>query len=403
MIKIIDSIMGSGKTSWAIQKMNDNPYLRYIYITPFLEEVERIKQSCPGLHFYEPQNMGGGKRGNLLKLLKDGKNIVSTHALFQMSTAETIQLLNKWDYSLILDEVFNVLEEVKLKKGELKNVILKHFADIDENNQLIWRDIDCDSRYNDIKQMALDGNLIACGDYALVWTFPHAVFECFKEVYILTYMFKYQEQRYYFDQFKIKYKYFKLWRAEDKDNKYHLIEHDGQQYDTSQVKPLINIYQGHLNSMGDKSNFVLSKSWYRKNKKTNVIVIKNNTRNYFGNIVKGKSDQNLWTVFNEFSTLVKGEGYSKGFLACNARSTNKYSHKTNIAYLINLFINPVIAKYFQQFNIKINDRGIALSYLLQFLFRSAIREGKPINLYIPSRRMRLMLMRWLGYKNKEIF
>ena len=43
-ITVIDSIMGSGKTTWAIDYMNKAPAdQKFIYITPFLNEVDRIK------------------------------------------------------------------------------------------------------------------------------------------------------------------------------------------------------------------------------------------------------------------------------------------------------------------------------------------------------------------------
>ena len=39
-ITIIDSIMGSGKTSWAIQMMKEAPPTQnFIFITPFLSEM----------------------------------------------------------------------------------------------------------------------------------------------------------------------------------------------------------------------------------------------------------------------------------------------------------------------------------------------------------------------------
>ena len=43
-ITVVDSICGAGKTSWAIQFMDNNFKDRYIYITPFLEEIRRIKK-----------------------------------------------------------------------------------------------------------------------------------------------------------------------------------------------------------------------------------------------------------------------------------------------------------------------------------------------------------------------
>ena len=35
MIKVVDSLMGSGKTSWAIREMNAHPEQRYLYVTPY--------------------------------------------------------------------------------------------------------------------------------------------------------------------------------------------------------------------------------------------------------------------------------------------------------------------------------------------------------------------------------
>ena len=39
--------------------------------------------------------------------------------------------------------------------------------------------------------------------------------------------------------------------------------------------------------------------------------------------------------------------------------------------------------------------GLFARMCVQFIFRSAIRNGEPINLYIPSVRMRTYLKKWL--------
>lgn len=42
-VTVVDSIMGSGKTSWAIQYINESPMAtKFIFITPYLTEIERI-------------------------------------------------------------------------------------------------------------------------------------------------------------------------------------------------------------------------------------------------------------------------------------------------------------------------------------------------------------------------
>lgn len=52
-------------------------------------------------------------------------------------------------------------------------------------------------------------------------------------------------------------------------------------------------------------------------------------------------------------------------------------------------------KLLQKKDVNIDEETWALSELIQWLFRSAIREENEINLYIPSKRMRNLLQEWL--------
>ena len=45
-IKIVDAICGSGKTSAAIEYMKKRTDANFIYVTPFLSEIERVKKTC---------------------------------------------------------------------------------------------------------------------------------------------------------------------------------------------------------------------------------------------------------------------------------------------------------------------------------------------------------------------
>ena len=49
--------MGTGKSSAAITYMNEHPEKRFIYITPYLEEANRIATSCDRTQFFEPQKI----------------------------------------------------------------------------------------------------------------------------------------------------------------------------------------------------------------------------------------------------------------------------------------------------------------------------------------------------------
>ena len=52
-INVVDAIMGSGKTSAAINYINGlDEDTRVIYITPYLNEVIRIKEECSEKKFF---------------------------------------------------------------------------------------------------------------------------------------------------------------------------------------------------------------------------------------------------------------------------------------------------------------------------------------------------------------
>ena len=55
----------------------------------------------------------------------------------------------------------------------------------------------------------------------------------------------------------------------------------------------------------------------------------------------------------------------------------------------------MINRFFTEKGVNIDEETWALSELIQWLFRSAIREENEINLYIPSKRMRNLLQEWL--------
>lgn len=49
-----------------------------------------------------------------------------------------------------------------------------------------------------------------------------------------------------------------------------------------------------------------------------------------------------------------------------------------------------------------NEDVFALSEMVQWIWRSAIREGNPINIYVPSARMRDLLTRWMNDEFENI-
>jgi len=205
-------------------------------------------------------------------------------------------------------------------------------------------------------------------------------------------MFEGQIQKYYFDLFGIKY----IFRSIKKvGNCYNLVGKQDRE-NLSEIAKLLRIYEGKLNDIGI-GEYTLSVSYHQKLKKQPEMAkqIKNNIYNYFMHICKSKSEKNMWTSFKETQNVLKGKGYTKGFIPCNSRATNEFKDRTTMAYMVNRFTNPYIKQFFISHGVEINEEKIALSELVQWIFRSAIRDGKEVNIYIPSERMRGLLKGWL--------
>ena len=167
---------------------------------------------------------------------------------------------------------------------------------------------------------------------------------------------------------------------------------------------LINVCDIHkLNYIGKENS--LSKNWFREQnglpgKESVIGILRKNVYNYFKNIVKATSDEALWTTFIDFKDKVKPRSFANSFLECNSRATNDYRHKSKLAYCLNRFENPFITNYFAKNGIAVNQDALATSEMLQWIWRSQIRENKPIDIYIPSLRMRSLLQDWLAGENE---
>ena len=391
-LKVIDAGCGVGKTTAMINYINqDKENQKFLYITPFLTEVDRIKKACKEKDFKEPEDYPT-KTENILQLIEGQYNIVSTHALFKKMTDSILDLTYFNDYTLIVDEAADVIEEIDITKNDLKTII-SEYTTIDENNTVHWNEWVSDyvGRFEDYKNMIEMGGVKAhrsdTGEVvSLIWAFPITIVESFKEVFILTYLFNGQKEYYEYHNVDIKKLYIKDFQLTD----------EPQLYNYSKQKKLITIIEDEkLNSIGDNRG-ALSLSWFKRN--SNSILIKqlqNNISNFFKHKTQTTIQQKLWTTFKEYENQVKSKGYTKSFVPINIRATNDYKEATAVAYIANRYMKPTLKHFFESENINVDEDTYALSELIQFIYRSAIRDGKPITVYIPSKRMRELLKEWI--------
>jgi len=424
IITVVDSPCGSGKTMWAINYINSlSSEDRILFITPFLSECERIKNCCPEKNFVSPnvKSGKGRKMDSLIYLISSGKNIVSTHALFANLNNELLEQVRVKNYILIIDEAMEILRRVNMyseskwvseEDGETKTyediqtLIDKKIVSIYDSGEVVWNNDVALSKYDYIKQRSKMNSLILVGGELLMWTFPHRIFEdrFFKDIYILTYQFDYQLQSYYFKYYNIPYTKKEVEMVSDN---YTIVDYGDGELDIEirrKAKEIIEICSvDKLNSIGSSSinllektpNTALSVSWYRKN--TNEIdLLRRNVVNYFKTATGSSGNERMWTCFKTYQNKIKSDlASNRNFIAINARATNDFANKKYLAYVVNRYLHPSFIQFFAQRDIHVDQDKFALSELIQWIWRSAIRNGEKIYLYIPSERMRGLLQNWI--------
>lgn len=429
-VKVIDSPCSWGKTSYIIQYINSLDIdTKVIFVTPFISETKRIKDECVSRNFFLPnvQHGKGSKLNHFKELIAKGRNISTTHALFTGITDDVLELLRANSYILVLDEVMSVVEKFDiydsksylfydsdvLYKEDIRTLIGAGIISVDEETRLVsWNENgDVLHKYDDIKNLA-DRQLLYCLDSGdlLIWTFPIDIFKegVFDEVYILTYQFEYQVQAYYYQYFNLEYE---LCMVRDTGGRnYELIPYDKnlelewrkkirELIDVCDNQKLNKIGNNYIDGLGREQSTTLSKAWFDKSSAELITVLERNMANYYSNITKSKSKEKMWTCFkNNQKSFTSSYIPKKAWIALNTRATNDYVDKKVLVYPINRYLIPFFIKFFSLKDVKVDQDGYALSELIQWIFRSAIRKGEPIQIYIPSQRMRGLLLDWLDGK-----
>ncbi len=410
-IKVIDAICGAGKTSWAIQYMNEESLERFIYVTPYLTEIKRVKENT-GNDFKEPNNKNkfGSKLESLRNLVSRGENIVCTHELFKLCDDELLELIKDSNYTLILDEVLNVINPVSITKSDLNMLIDQNVIEINPDTGIIsWIDNDYRGRFEELKNLSKNDNLFLFNNTFVFWTLHYKSFKVFEEIYILTYLFDGQIQRYYYDLHGFEYDKYSVIK---KNDKYELIEYNEKLDDRQRIKQRLNIYEDKGKSKFN-SNFckktldnMFSSTWLKGCDKITLDRISKNIYSYFRG-TGSNINETFWTTIKDAAPSLKSSKakYYKSdkksnFVSINIRATNNYKDCDSCAYIYNRYMNPIEKSFFEFHGVKVNEDVLALSDLIQFIFRGNIRNpksNKKLNIYIPSERMRRLLYDYLEY------
>lgn len=395
--------MGTGKSSAAIAYMNEHSDTRFIYITPYLDEATRIADACKSMHFYEPQQKSeysGSKTLHTMELVENGKNIATTHQAFRYYPQELLDLIRKQHYTIIIDENVDVLETAEIDSADVQMAIDAKYVEEYEPNLLRLANNSYGGKaFKNLFRLMQTRDLIRIkddkNDSFYFWSFPPELISSFDDVFILTYLFRGQGLHHFLKIHDMPYQYIGIERTGDRNYRFSDTTNYVPEY-VKELPDMIHVVEHEkLNQIGD-NYYALSLNWFSRYP-DKVSCLKNNIYNFFFNIAPKKpSSFKLWSTFAGAERKLRGKGYSKGFLSFNTKATNRYKERTILSYCVNIFMNVGQKLYYQSHGIEVNEDVYALSVMVQWVWRSAIRDGKKVYIYIPSRRMRSLFQNWIS-------
>ena len=288
----------------------------------------------------------------------------------------------EYGYILILDEVLEVIQQIPVSKSDQQMLEETGKLHVRDDLTVQWLDQSYKGKFEHLKRMANSKTLIRMEEGALMWIMPIKTLMSFPEIYVFTFMFDGSHMKHYLDLHGVTYRRMHIEGNELCEGAQNLTQ------EKARIRALIEIYEGPMNLIGERPG-ALSKSWWEKaGRNGHLQAIKGDLRRYFRYQCTAGSTDVMWSSFKAEQKRLAVKGYAKGFCPCNARATNEYRGRKYLAYLLNVYEQPYVIKWFSQRGIHIDQDAFALSQLLQWIWRSAIRDGEAIRLYLPSKRMR---------------
>ena len=401
-VTIIDQPCGSGKTSRMLKSFKRD--LKYLVVVPLLSEVQRIIKDA-SVEFKEPSDEQSNKSESLEELLLLGVNVVTTHKLY----TDVAHLARKGllsDYHIIIDEVLDVCKVVSDKSStSVRELYLgPKYIRVDEKDGKVVATQKWDNQKDDIKDTldhriynyAKAGCLYLLNDMFFIWALPPALLRNGLSVTIMTYKAQGSMFELYLEKLGIKPKH-KVCTDEEEA----VFIRKARELIT--VKTIPSLEKMKFNFGGQQRfkkfpNCSKKVATALKNLKerdlkdipTNEVVLTCVKSLWYKSGSKDTKDPKSGP-FSINSRMFKGTQW----ISNTTRGTNNYSHCSTLIYLYDQHPHPHLVNWLDAGGVNFSDK-YALTELIQWIWRSRVRNDQPITIYMPSERMRRILDDWLS-------
>lgn len=431
-VTVVDAVMGTGKSTWAIHQIVHSDK-RYIVVLPYNDEISRyatdiekaMEHSEESLNVValDKTNNGQSKTHTFIEALKYADCIIITHKLFEEHLDETtLRYIKDGQWHLIIDETLSIFEEQHgldvqdiecFQKDDIATVerindkVSSLVPNLDKYEWYMKQDrkdmrkaIIRNLRYKELLIIDTDDKQ---KDYYMYSLSPRLI-EVFQSLTLLTYLFKDSEMDLWFRANGYEVQHMELIR----DGKGHTLrEHTGH-YSGKGFADMITVLEptGRGKQYGDDRCDLSNNQMKRlTNDSLELKHIKNTLRNlkrkynfensdFMFTCRKDVVDRGL--LIDRKLNLSSRYVGKDNFLAFSARGINGWDDRHFIYYGVNVFQFPRVTLTFKALGWDYNEDHLALSMMLQYIWRSAIRRpGEKITIMIQSKRMRELFLTWL--------
>lgn len=428
-VEVLDVLMGSGKTYASLRHIEgmalSNKEVKWVFCTEFLSEIAtRTVENEEAKHLWRtPEKVGEEtKMDDFINLLEEPnvQLIAITHALLKQASTnyEVQQLVSKHGWCLFLDETIEVISPYNgITYAEFQWHLQEGRLTLDSNayGRVQW--VDDSVQGFDTKELAVcrllkeQDNVYASvsgKSVSIVAIEPKVVFTMWHRVILSTYQFEDTLMDAYFKMKQIDW------------------------------MPCIDIVCHRLATKAEiKANITMinkynpawrhtpfSSGWYADKATADDYAELNKTIRNIGNAYgcKGKPELFGYTLpksalgkrsdkkkiqpagYKHTVCLIDAEGQEidgtvckkrSGHIPCNARASNEYADKVVMVHAFDRHPNVAVCNYLRAMEVSFSKERFAVNELVQWLWRSAIRNGQPIHVAILSKRMRELFLAWL--------
>jgi hypothetical protein len=280
---------------------------------------------------------------------------------------------------------------------------LKYISIDPDTNLVTWDyeesgyDYDGEKEHQTVINKAKSGSLYCFDDQFFVYELPHSLFKIGKKYTIMTYLFQGNFMEAYFNSHGIKY------RIKPIDPERAMLL-KAQALELITFLPITKTMKGILDKFPKSKplsrRFITDRmtSNDRKSFRTGI-------RNIIYRREKHNPEKVMITSFKDFMDKEcrkksKINLMPRSMDAClvpmNARGSNQWCKRDFVIHMADIYPEPALNKYLKKRSNGSFDPDIyALSMLIQYVYRSAIRNSEPIKLMICSERMERLFREWL--------